>query len=696
MAKKDSKTEPIERTLWVAANKLRKNMDAAEYKHIVLGLVFLKYISDSFVDLYEKLKEGKGEYEGADPEDPDEYRAENVFYVPEKARWQHLQKRAKLSSIGKDVDTAMEEIEKFNPGLKGVLPKNYAKDNLDKQSLGGLIDLFAKENIGDTEAKVKDILGRVYEYFLGQFALAEGKKGGQFYTPSCVVQLLVNLLEPFKGRVFDPCCGSGGMFVQSGKFVEAHRDVYRSNTSEFESLFDNVVSIYGQESNQTTWRLCKMNLAIRGIDSSNVKWNNEGSFIKDLHADLKADYIIANPPFNDKDWSGELLTSDYRWKYGTPPTSNANYAWIQHFVSHLAPNGKAGFLLATKSLASFSDAETTIRTGLINDELPECIILLSGKLFYTTPAPVCLWILSKNSQARNKKTLFIDASRICTKLDRTHNQLSPKDIKKISSVYHSWIHKDGSYKNVDGFCREVDKETIINNKYSLYPGHYIGIKETPEDRKKPEDSRKKVMQGLNITKVNMDRFMADSEKLFKSILSSISADKSKLITYKLSDVLTESNELLGNREEPEILTCTENAGLVLQRERFSKRVATEDTSKYKIVKKNDIVYNPYLLWAGAIDQCSIVDEGITSPAYIVLNVKEGFAPTLIGHILKTDYMKKFYWNISIGTHERRRTAPIQDFLDLTIKPELFTPSPDNRLNTRKTLIKMKNKLSPKR
>ncbi len=666
-AKKVVHEEPMEQVLWTAANKLRKNMDAAEYKHVVLGLIFLKYISDSFNDLYEKLSQGEGEYEGADPEDPNEYRAENVFYVPEKARWSYLQNRAKLGTIGKDVDDAMEAIEDANAGLKGVLPKEYAKEKLDKQSLGGLIDLIGTIALGDSVSKSKDVLGRVYEYFLGQFALAEGKKGGQFYTPSCVVQLLVELLQPYQGRVFDPCCGSGGMFVQSEKFVTAHRDVYRDAGSDFDNLFDKVVSIYGQESNQTTWRLCKMNLAIRGIDSSNVRWNNEGSFLNDAHQDLKADYIIANPPFNDKDWSGELLTSDYRWKYGTPPTSNANYAWIQHFISHLAPTGKAGFLLATKSLASESQTETAIRSGIVNDKLPECIILLPGKLFYTTPAPVCLWILSRNSEARDNKTLFIDASRIFSVVDRTHNRLSTENILAIAKVYHSWIHNDGTYQDVPGFCKVVCNEDIIAQGCSLYPGDYIGIKEDIDDVKDPAESRGKILNSVEQAKLELKVFKDRLDLLFDSIESEIAADPENLQTYKLSDVLFESTETLGDQEEPEILTCTENAGLVLQRERFSKRVATEDTSSYKIVHRNDIVYNPYLLWAGAIDQCTVVDIGITSPAYIVLCVKDGFAPALIGHILKSDYMKKHYWNISIGTHERRRTAPIDKFLDLEIQ-----------------------------
>lgn len=320
---KKSKTipsEPLETQLWKAADKLRKNIDAAEYKHIVLGLIFLKYISDSFEELYDKLVAGKEKYEGADPEDRDEYKAENVFFVPPSARWKYLQSRAKLPDIGKDVDESMDAIERDNPSLKGVLPKVFARQNLDPTSLGGLIDLVSNIALGTAKARSTDVLGHVFEYFLGEFALAEGKKGGQFYTPRSVVELLVEMLEPYKGRVFDPCCGSGGMFVHSEKFVEEHQGKVDD------------ISIYGQESNQTTWRLCKMNLAIRGIDSSQVKWNNEGSFLNDAHKDLKADYIIANPPFNVSDWGGELMRNDARWKYGVPPTGNANFAWM-HILS---------------------------------------------------------------------------------------------------------------------------------------------------------------------------------------------------------------------------------------------------------------------------------------------------------------------------------------------------------------------------
>jgi type I restriction enzyme M protein len=324
--KNETNQEPIEKQLWKTADKLRKNIDAAEYKHVVLGLIFLKYISDAFEELHSRLIAGVGDYAGADPEDRDEYRAENVFFVPSSARWSYLQSRAKLPEIGKDVDDAMDAIERDNASLKGVLPKVYARANLDPASLGGLIDLISNIALGEAKARSADVLGRVFEYFLGEFALAEGKKGGQFYTPRSVVELLVEMLEPYQGRVYDPCCGSGGMFVHSEKFVTEHQGRI------------NDISIYGQESNQTTWRLCKMNLAIRGIDSSQIKWNSEGSFLNDAHKDLKADYVIANPPFNDSDRSGDLLRADGRWKYGTPPSGNANYAWIQHFLYHLNTN----------------------------------------------------------------------------------------------------------------------------------------------------------------------------------------------------------------------------------------------------------------------------------------------------------------------------------------------------------------------
>jgi type I restriction enzyme M protein len=485
-SKNEVKEQPIEQVLWAAADKLRKNMDAAEYKHVVLGLIFLKYISDSFYDLYYKLKEGKGEYEGADSDDPYEYRAENVFYVPPQARWDYLQSRAKLPTIGKDIDEAMEAVEKDNPSLKGVLPKEYAKEKLDKQSLGGLIDLIGTIALGDSVSKSSDILGQVYEYFLGQFALAEGKKGGQFYTPRSVVQLLVEMLEPYEGRVFDPCCGSGGMFVQSEKFVEAHRDHYNGKSREIDKLFERVVSIYGQESNQTTWRLCKMNLAIRGIDSTNVLWNSEGSFLNDAHPDLKADFVIANPPFNDSDWSGELLRTDGRWKYGVPPVSNANYAWIQHFLYHLSPKGTAGFVMAKGSLSSKTNGEGEIRKNLIEAPLVDCIVNLPTKLFLNTQIPACLWFLSREKETnpnhpRRNKILFIDARNMGTLINRRTRELTDDDIRKIADTYRNWKKDDGSYKDVPGFCKSATLDEVRELDYVLTPGRYVGLPEEDDD-----------------------------------------------------------------------------------------------------------------------------------------------------------------------------------------------------------------------
>jgi type I restriction enzyme M protein len=470
-AKKEVKEQPVEQALWASADKLRKNMDAAEYKHIVLGLIFLKYISDNFYELYHKLEAGEGDYAGSDPNDPYEYRAENVFYVPPQARWDYLQGRAKLSSIGKDVDDAMDAIEKDNPSLKGVLPKEYAKEKLDKQSLGGLIDIISTIALGDSVSRSNDVLGRVYEYFLGQFALAEGKKGGQFYTPRCVVQLLVEMLEPYEGRVFDPCCGSGGMFVQSEKFIEAHADRYNGKAKEINKLFERVVSIYGQESNQTTWRLCKMNLALRGIDSSNVKWNNEGSFLNDAHPDLRADFVIANPPFNDGDWSGELLRTDGRWKYGVPPENNANYAWIQHFLYHLSPKGKVGLVLANTALSIESEAEFSIRKKIIEADLVECVIALPAKLFYSTKIEVCLWFFNRDKRQKGE-TLFIDARTLGEYVNRTLKEFTNDDITRIASTAHTFFGGDG-YTDIPNFCKVATTEQIVKKNFNLSPTKYV-------------------------------------------------------------------------------------------------------------------------------------------------------------------------------------------------------------------------------
>lgn len=481
MAKKKENTadESLEKQLWKSANKLRNNIDAAEYKHVVLGLIFLKYISDAFEELFNKLQKGEGEYAGADPEDKDEYKAENVFFVPANARWNNLLSKAKQPNIGKTIDEAMDIIERENPSLKGVLPKVYARQNLDPTKLGELVDIIGNIAFGDAKAQSADILGHVFEYFLGEFALAEGKQGGQFYTPRCIVELLVKMLEPYKGRVFDPCCGSGGMFVQSEKFVKEHQGRI------------NDISIYGQESNQTTWRLAKMNLAIRGLDSSQVKWNSEGSFLNDAHKDLKSDYIIANPPFNVSDWSGDLLRKDARWSYGTPPEGNANYAWIQHFIYHLSPSGQAGFVLAKGSLTSKSSGEGEIRKNLIEAGLVDCIVNLPAKLFLNTQIPASLWFISRNRsdgkyRDRSKEILFIDARHLGHLINRRTRILSEEDIEKISTTYHKWRckecdQKDGSYKDIKGFCNAASIERVKELDYVLTPGRYVGLKDEEDD-----------------------------------------------------------------------------------------------------------------------------------------------------------------------------------------------------------------------
>ena len=457
-------------------------MDAAEYKHVVLGMIFLKYISDAFEERRKSLeaevtnpksewfvKEPESRYETM--EDPDEYRKDNVFYVPIKARWSYLQNRAKLPSIGKDIDDAMDAVEKENPILKGVLPKDYARPALDKQRLGELIDLVGTIGLGDKESKGRDVLGRVYEYFLGEFADAEGKKGGQFYTPQCIVKLLVEMIEPYKGRVYDPCCGSGGMFVQSEKFTEAHGGRL------------NDISVFGQESNPTTWRLAKMNLAIRGIDA---KIEQGDSFQNDLHKDLKADFILANPPFNISDWGGEQLRNDIRWKYGTPPINNANYAWLQHMIHHLAPAGTAGIVLANGSMSTNTTGEGEIRKNLIEANLVDCMISLPTQLFYNTQIPACLWFLArdrKNHNFRNRENeiLFIDARKLGVMINRKNKDLTDADVKKITETYHSWRNKNSKYKDVIGFSKSSTIDEVRTNNYVLTPGRYVGTEAEEDD-----------------------------------------------------------------------------------------------------------------------------------------------------------------------------------------------------------------------
>ncbi|MGD9973490.1 MAG: type I restriction-modification system subunit M [Desulfatirhabdiaceae bacterium] len=481
-----SENNELEKTLWAAADKLRSNMDAAEYKHIVLGLIFLKYISDAFKDLYEQLLSGEGEFEGADPEDPDEYLAYNIFFVPEKARWQYLQDRAKQPEIGKWLDEAMDAIEKINPSLKGVLPKIFADPELNKQRLGELIDLIGTIGFNQSGHQAKDLLGRVYEYFLGQFADAEGKKGGQFYTPASIVKLLVAMLEPYQGRVYDGCCGSGGMFVQSERFVAEHQGNIKD------------LSIYGQESNPTTLRLAKMNLAIRGIDA---KIELGDTFLADKHKELKADFILANPPFNVSDWSGEHLRDDHRWKYGVPPVGNANYAWLQHFAHKLSPSGTAGIVLANGSMNSNSGGEGDIRKNMIEAGLIDCMVALPAQLFYNTMIPACLWFLARNKangkfRNRSGEILFIDARKVGAMINRRNKEFSDDDIALIADTYHAWRSKGDSkfspYEEKPGFCKSATLDEVRKNNYVLMPGRYVGT-EAEEDDGIPFDEKMKVL-----------------------------------------------------------------------------------------------------------------------------------------------------------------------------------------------------------
>ena len=480
MAKKENGTSQaanlgFEAKLFLAADKLRGSMDASEYKHVALGLVFLKYISDAFDTVYDKLKADKD----ADEEDTEEYLAERTFWVPKEARWGHLQDNAKQPTIGKLIDDAMLAIEKSNTSLKGVLPTNYAREALNKNMLGELIDIISTIGMEKESDKSKDILGRVYEYFLGGFAGAEGKRGGEFYTPRSVVRVLTEMLEPYKGRVYDPCCGSGGMFVQSEKFVLEHGG----------RLGD--IRVYGQEMNNTTWRLAKMNMAVRGIDAD-IRWNNEGSFHKDDLPDLKADFILANPPFNISDWGGGRLREDVRWKYGMPPVGNANYAWLQHIIHHLAPNGTAGVVLANGSMSSNSSGEGDIRKNLVEHDLVDCMVALPGALFYSTTISACLWFLTKNKNTdgfRNRKgeVLFIDARKLGALVDRVRRELSDEDIAKISDTYHAWrgeehaIERRGAYEDVSGFCYSASLEDIKSHSYVLTPGRFVGAEEELDD-----------------------------------------------------------------------------------------------------------------------------------------------------------------------------------------------------------------------
>lgn len=460
MAKVNSADVGFEKQIWNAADVLRGSMDASEYKHVVLGLIFLKYISDRFDEKHSELvAEGYGM-----EEDKDEYTSCNIFYVPKDARWEVIAGAAHTPEIGVIIDNAMRLIEQENARLKGILPKNFARPELDKEKLGNVVDLFTNVNMkahGDS----KDILGRTYEYCLSMFASAEGKNAGEFYTPSCIVRTLVEVLKPYHGRVFDPACGSGGMFVQSAKFIERHQGNI------------NNISVFGQESNPTTWKMAQMNLAIRGIEA-NLGEANADSFLKDQHSTLKADFVMANPPFNMSDWGADKLQDDVRWKYGIPPSGNANFAWLQHMIHHLSPVGKIGMVLANGSLSSQSGGEGTIRENILKADLVECIVALPDKLFYSTGIPVCLWFLNRAKKQTNK-VLFIDARNMGTMVTRKLRELSEEDILKIAGTYDQYV--DGTLQDEKGYCATVSIQDIAKQDYILTPGRYVGIAETKDD-----------------------------------------------------------------------------------------------------------------------------------------------------------------------------------------------------------------------
>ena len=483
----------FEKEIWDAADELRGSMDASEYKHVVLGLIFLKYISDKFEDKYQELVEEGDGFE----EDRDFYDAEGIFYVPEEARWNEIAKHAHQPDNGIIIDNAMRAIERENEQLKDILPKTFGSRDINSEKLGAVIDIFSNKSMSEHGDK-KDILGRTYEYCLGQFAEQEGKKAGEFYTPACIVKTIVEILQPTHGRVYDPCCGSGGMFVQSSKFIEAHS----GNLSD--------ISVYGQESNPTTWKMAKMNLAIRQIEAD-LGEHPEDTFLNDLHPTLKADYIMANPPFNLKKWGQEQLTDDKRWKYGIPPKGNANYAWMQHMIHHLSTNGKIGLVLANGSLSSTTSGEGKIRQAIIEDDLVDTIITLPTQLFYTTGIPVSLWFLNKNKKQKGK-TLFIDARELGTMVTRKLRELKEDDINLMADTYKKYT--EGTLEDEKGFCKVATQEDIKEQDYILTPGRYVGFKPEEDDGIPFEEKMKTLTTEL-------DQLFEESHKLEKEIKNNL-------------------------------------------------------------------------------------------------------------------------------------------------------------------------------
>ncbi|MEK1358883.1 SAM-dependent DNA methyltransferase [Limosilactobacillus fermentum] len=502
-----SKELSIEDKLWQTADALRGSMDASEYRNVVLGLIFLKYVSDSFETKYQELM--KSDYP-EDAEDPDMYLSENIFWVPQEARWSLIQKSAKTPQIGEIIDGAMDAIEKNNDSLRGVLSKNYSSPDLDKTRLGEVVDLISDITLVNKHEKHSDVLGRVYEYFLNKFASSEGKKGGEFYTPQSIVRTLVEMIEPYKGRIYDPCCGSGGMFVQSDKFVQEHQG----------KIGD--LSVYGEESNPTTWKLAKMNLAIRGIDN-NLGPHQGDTFANDLHKGERFDYILANPPFNVKRWGGEKLQEDARWKYGVPPEGNANYAWIEHIISKLAPDGKAGFVLANGALSTSKNDELTIRKAILEDDKIDAIVALPSQMFYSTQIPVSLWFIDMNKESsdersRKGETLFIDARNLGEMVDRTHRAFSSEDIKKISDTYHAYRGtNDQEYQDTAGFCKVASLDEIAKNDYVLTPGRYVGLAKQEDDGELYEEKMARLTSELKEQFEESDKLQAQIKDVLKEL-----------------------------------------------------------------------------------------------------------------------------------------------------------------------------------
>jgi type I restriction enzyme M protein len=499
----------FEAQMFLAADKLRQNLEPSDYKHVALGLIFLRYISIAFEAMRARLEAE----DALAAEDPDEYLAENVFWVPKPARWSYLQANAKQPTIGKLIDDAMAEIEEANPQLKGVLPKEYNRPALDKVMLGELIDLISGIAMGEPGDKARDLLGRVYEYFLGGFAGSEGKRGGEFYTPPSIVRLLVEMLQPYKGRVYDPCCGSGGMFVQSEKFVESHGGQARD------------IAIYGQESNYTTWRLARMNLAVRGIEAD-IRWNNEGSFHKDELKDFRFDYILANPPFNISDWGGDRLREDARWIFGTPSVGNANYAWLQHIFWHLAPNGTAGVVLANGSMSSSQSGEDVIRRAMVEADAVDCMVALPGQLFYSTQIPACLWFLARNKNPgaglrdRRGEVLFIDARKLGSMADRTRKEFLDADLETITQVYRAWKGEAevGAYEDVSGFCKSAELEDIRGHGHVLTPGRYVGAADIADDEVSFTEKFSELQSRLKVQFSDSDFLSSNIQILLKKVL----------------------------------------------------------------------------------------------------------------------------------------------------------------------------------